>query len=109
MRFLPLFLVAMFVFCFACDEESSPPEVSQTHTGWKKVDCRSCHNPMDHQEGLTPGECSDCHGSNGAPAGHSGDTPCLDCHGAAAPKPMNLDHQAADPDDPADCQACHGN
>lgn len=109
MRFLRMFLVAMFVFCAACDEDSSQPEeVSDSHPGWKMVNCQSCHNPDGHQEGLTPGECSDCHGTNGAPAGHSGDTPCLDCHGAAAPKSMNPDHLAADLVDPADCQACHG-
>ena len=69
------------------------------HPGWKKADCTGCHLP--EHGGLTPSECTTCHGGNGAllrKTNHS-NAGCAGCHGGS--------HPDAGFDSPEDCRACH--
>lgn len=75
------------------------PELDSDHPGWKQPACWGCHSKgSTHHAGDLPYQCADCHGTNGAPAGHGGATPCTTCHGAK--------HGEGFPD-PAACQTCH--
>jgi len=61
--------------------------------------CADCH-AIDHG-GLTPADCTVCHGTNGAPPrqpGHAGDG-CAECHDAS--------HKGRSFQSPGDCGACH--
>jgi hypothetical protein len=111
-RLRPLFiLIALLGLVGAgplgCDSGDDAPQVSSSHPGWKKADCRACHN-SGHQKDHHPGECAECHGRNGAPDGHGGSTPCLNCHGAGGTKPAPSEHlSAAQLPDPEACLSCH--
>jgi all-trans-retinol 13,14-reductase len=75
--------------------------LTESHEGWKKADCASCHTDA-HDQGYARGECSSCHGSNGAPTRASGhaNSSCTDCHAEA--------HAESDFRSPSDCRMCHG-
>jgi hypothetical protein len=74
-------------------------KLSASHAGWGEACCTDCHEPDAHNEGLAPHECTGCHGTNGAPAGHTRETPCAECHGQ--------EHRCAGFPDPVSCQTCH--
>ncbi len=91
-------LLLLSVFLVACSEH-----VDEEHPGWGKPNCRECHGPGSMDYGKLPYQCAECHGTNGAPAGHRihSSTPCASCHGekhggAAAGFP-----------DPQSCDSCH--
>jgi hypothetical protein len=75
--------------------------LDDTHDGWQKAACWDCHTADDHDDGKDPYLCVGCHGNNGAPAGHGGESPCSGCH---APPP----HGAEGFPDPLSCRGCHG-
>jgi hypothetical protein len=71
-----------------------------THPGWRDPRCWHCHDPDEtHNADLDPWECAACHGTNGAPTGHTAYTPCGDCHGAP--------HGQDGFPDPVACETCH--
>lgn len=75
--------------------------LSETHSGWRRADCTSCHAGV-HGDGFPLPACGECHGTNGAPtrpSGHANDT-CLDCH---ADHHSGIGFQS-----PSDCRMCHG-
>lgn len=74
-------------------------QLTSAHPGWDDPCCTSCHTPDSHNEGLAPHECAGCHGVNGAPRGHTTETPCAECHGQ--------EHRCAAFPDPVSCQTCH--
>lgn len=74
--------------------------LTDTHPGWQKAACWDCHTADDHNDGKDPYLCIGCHGTNGAPAGHSGESPCSGCH--------QVPHAAEGFPDPLSCRACHG-
>lgn len=74
-------------------------KLTTSHPGWGEACCEDCHTLGGHNEGLAPYECVDCHGINGAPAGHTRETPCAECH--------DREHRCGDFPDPVSCQACH--
>lgn len=76
-----------------------PPVLKSGHTGWKKAKCWNCHDADVHNDGLDPYLCADCHGTNGAPGGHSDSNNCGGCHGA--------EHGADGFPDPLSCKTCH--
>ena len=98
----------------SADDDSSPVDavssatpgvksviLTESHSGWKNADCTSCHANA-HDQGYAGGECSLCHGSNGAPtrvSGHANDS-CSDCHAEA--------HAGSNFRSPSDCRMCHG-
>lgn len=75
------------------------PQLDAQHPGWTHEDCLDCHTYDAHNDGKLPHECAECHGTNGAPHGHGGSTPCTDCHSGHSP--------AASFPDPESCQTCH--
>ena len=78
----------------------STATLTSTHGGWQSINCSSCHDSM-HATGHTAGECTTCHGTNGAtlrPSGHQ-DSGCDACHADQ--------HQGMGFDSPVDCRACH--
>ncbi len=76
-------------------------KLTDEHDGWQKAACWSCHTADDHNDGKDPYLCVGCHGTNGAPSGHGGATPCSGCH---APSP----HGEEGFPDPLSCKTCHG-
>jgi hypothetical protein len=83
------------------------PELGSGHPGYgKQPDCwtSGCHDRRHTMKSSdSPYQCADCHGSNGAPAGHVPDSaaPCGPCHGEKHGGP------AAGFIDPTACDACH--
>ena len=75
--------------------------LTDAHGGWQQPACWSCHAADDHNDGKDPYLCVGCHGTNGAPAGHGGATPCSGCH---SPAP----HGEEGFPDPLSCKTCHG-
>ncbi len=71
----------------------------ESHSGWKNPTCWTCHEADTHNEGLDPYLCADCHGTNGAPAGHSDSNTCNTCH--------DEPHGAEGFPVPLSCKACH--
>ena len=95
------------------DGEPSPfPVPGKKHPGWKEPSCfRGCHgdDPPLHTEGFAPHQCVECHGVNGAAAGHKGGEPCGICHSAEGSVPVEVDHSPARQfPDPESCTICHG-
>lgn len=89
-------LIALALFGSGC-----ALELDQSHPGWRDPGCWSapCHQKAStHNADKLPYQCAECHGTNGAPAGHTGKTPCSTCHGTP--------HGAGFPD-PEACQTCH--
>lgn len=78
---------------------SAEGKLTASHQGWGEACCEDCHTLAGHNEGLAPYECADCHGVNGAPRGHTNETPCAECHGQ--------EHRCAAFPDPVSCQTCH--
>ncbi len=74
-------------------------ELTSAHTGWKDPACWACHSEDEHNSGMEPWGCVPCHGTNGAPAGHTDSTPCSGCH--------SQPHGADGFPDPDSCLACH--
>ena len=75
--------------------------LSETHSGWKRVDCAVCHLGI-HGDGYPIASCGGCHGVNGAPmrtSGHANNS-CRNCHAD--------NHAGADFRSPSDCRMCHG-
>jgi hypothetical protein len=102
-----LLLAMLMVFAVtACDSDEDAPQLASGHPGYHKTNCLGCHSTDSHNKGLMPGDCAECHGNNGAPAGHGSTANCLDCH-ASGGKAINADHVAANHDAPGDCNACH--
>ena len=58
-------------------DTDTDPMLDGTHPGWDNPECRSCH-PDAHNPDMNIGGCVDCHGKNGASAGHT------DCGGSNA-------------------------
>lgn len=81
------------------DGGANSGELTSTHTGWRDPACWDCHGEDSHNAGLQPAGCVICHGSNGAPGGHTSSTPCSQCH--VEP------HGADGFPDPDSCQTCH--
>jgi len=73
--------------------------LGSSHPGFREACCTECHDPDSHNTGLAPHECAGCHGANGAPRGHTQETPCAECH--------DQEHRCADFPDPVSCQTCH--
>lgn len=71
--------------------------LDDTHTGWAKTLCTSCHSlppsvqAIDHSAYTESWQCASCHGGNGA----------CDANGANSSK---KDHKATD-----NCTSCHAN
>jgi hypothetical protein len=76
-----------------------PNKVTAEHTGWEEAKCWDCHEADVHNDGLDPYLCADCHGTNGAPGGHSDSNNCAGCHGA--------EHGDVGFPDPLSCKTCH--
>jgi hypothetical protein len=96
-------LALTWAWC-ACDEDDDGVTLDSSHEGWDNPGCfgSGCHEEDDtHHSDLQPYECVDCHGTNGAPGGHGGDTPCgqADCH--------PNEHGNNGFPDPESCQTCH--
>ena len=86
----------------SCGEDDETPTLGPNHEGWDDPGCwgSDCHDQDDtHHSDLRPFECVECHGINGAPSGHGGDTPCGDCHPDQ--------HGNNGFPDPESCQTCH--
>ena len=95
------------------DDTSPPTETSETgdttgsgwlddaHQGWRDPLCWDCHDTKTtHNSDKAPYECVACHGTNGASAAHTTQTPCSGCHSSA--------HGGGDDfPDPDSCQTCH--
>lgn len=66
------------------DISNAKAPLTESHFGWGQPDCQLCHNSETNKghvtEALSPFECAQCHGSNGAPEGHGMDTTCGWCH-----------------------------
>ena len=78
-----------------------PPQLTSGHLGWKEPKCLSCHSTNDHNDGLVPYQCAECHGTNGAPGGHSNSDNCGGCHGDKhGPEGFPI---------PVSCKTCHPN
>jgi len=73
--------------------------LTASHPGFEDACCADCHGEDAHNEGLLPHECAGCHGANGAPRGHTNETPCAECH--------SREHRCGDFPDPVSCQTCH--
>ncbi len=61
--------------------ERSDTILTENHAGWKQAGCQACHTAV-HMGAFAPGECSSCHGSNGATrreAAHA-NSDCATCH-----------------------------
>ena len=79
-----------------------PPKLtSGNHPGWDKPKCWTCHDGDNHNTGLDPYQCVACHGTNGAPGGHSNSDNCTGCHGDK--------HGAEGFPNPISCKTCHPN
>ncbi len=78
-------------------QEPAPPTLNNGHSGWKKPKCFNCQAD-DHNNELDPSQCTDCHGTNGAPKGH-GKSTCAGCH--------NNPHGATGFPTPESCKTCH--
>jgi hypothetical protein len=74
------------------------PKLTSGHPGWENPKCWTCHDPDMHNDGLDPYLCVDCHGTNGAPGGHSDSNDCGGCHGEK--------HGEGFPA-PISCKTCH--
>jgi hypothetical protein len=108
-RVLPLLLPLLLGACFPYTGQPDDPTDSDPgtsggvltsgHPGWQDPSCWSCHGEDAHNSGLDPYGCVTCHGSNGAPSGHTDASPCSGCHGAP--------HGAEGFPDPESCQRCH--
>ncbi len=81
---------------------------TESHSGWGRADCASCHDSL-HTSGYNSGaECAFCHGSNGATlrtVGHN-DGLCSEsgCHTSTVNTPP---HAVSDFNGPNDCRSCH--
>ena len=75
--------------------------LTETHSGWKKTDCFTCHAEA-HDFGFETPQCITCHGDNGAPRRSSGhdNADCSSCHEG---QHAQMQFQA-----PKDCRMCHG-
>ena len=74
--------------------------LTDSHAGYGDAGCFDCHDDV-HQGGFALGECTTCHGANGAPfreAGHA-NTGCTACH--------ETSHADLPFVDPHHCTACH--
>ena len=98
----------MLAACYPYYGPPDPPEdtapssggtLDTTHEGWRDPSCWDCHIEDGHDIGLEPYQCIECHGTNGAPRGHTLLTPCAECH--VQP------HGAEGFPDPEACQTCH--
>jgi len=76
-----------------------PNKLTSGHSGWEEAKCWDCHEADEHNDGLDPYLCADCHGTNGAPGGHSDSNNCGGCHGA--------EHGDVGFPDPLSCKTCH--
>lgn len=87
MRLTILFLV-LPLSLLACGDktetaesgEESAEQLTSSHPGWQDPACLGCHTADDHNTGLSPYQCADCHGTNGAPGGHGETSGCDSCH-----------------------------
>ncbi len=73
--------------------------LTESHAGWKTAGCQACHT-APHMSAFAVGECSSCHGSNGAPrreAAHA-NKDCKICHTNS-----HVDVGFTE----TDCMACH--
>jgi hypothetical protein len=73
--------------------------LDDTHAGWQKPACWTCHTADAHNDGKDPYACVPCHGTNGAGPGHAGADPCGSCHSPA--------HADTGFPDPLSCKSCH--
>jgi len=76
--------------------------LTDSHSGWRQINCTAsaCHDTI-HTSGFSPGECTSCHGANGAPerpAAGCPDTDCSACHDK---------HPGEGFDQFNDCRGCH--
>ena len=84
-----------------CEDEDEEG-LGADHPGWGDPGCfgSGCHDRDEtHNSDLQPYECVECHGKNGAPLGHGGNTPCATCHGQP--------HGNQGFPDPDSCEVCH--
>jgi hypothetical protein len=105
-----VFLVALVLgaaLALGCDDgggggNSQGKLLDSTHGSYgADPRCLGCHTPDDHNQGLAPYQCVECHGNNGATPGHERPTtPCGSCHN---PAPHGTDGFP----DPESCQTCH--
>jgi hypothetical protein len=104
MKPMLMFACALFAcaaLLAACDDEEDNG-LDSSHPGWGDPGCfgSGCHDQeTTHHSDLRPYECVECHGTNGSPAGHGGETPCGDCHGTP--------HGNNGFPDPESCLTCH--
>lgn len=77
-----------------------PVLLDRTHMGWQDPNCSACHPQDEHNAGLDPFECVDCHGDNGARIAHNQNRNCQGCHRNAPGHPS-----ASFPAE--SCAACH--
>lgn len=78
--------------------------LDDTHVGWERPNCALCHTTA-HGGTFEVGECSVCHGANGAPqlrSAHPGweSGTCDGCHSDVEKHPAGLV--------PMECGGCHG-
>ncbi len=108
MTFRALILALPLAGCFPYESPQSPlfdscaassSALDDSHLGWTEPACWSCHVEDAHNSGMQPWDCVTCHGTNGAPRGHTTSSPCLDCH---APP-----HDTTGFTDPDACLVCH--
>ena len=104
--FVTLAIALPLLALSGCGDDAAPG-LESGHPGWGKADCFACHDERGHRANLTSGECAGCHDTNGAPSGHTGDTPCLQCHDEAGVMPAPNEHLGAELSDPDDCLSCH--
>ncbi len=81
-------------------DTTASTELTDAHSGWRGPACWDCHDTAaTHNNDQDPYECVACHGTNGAPGGHTNSTPCGECH-------HNLHSDQGFPD-PDSCVVCH--
>lgn len=66
------------------DINDAKAALTPDHFGWQQPDCGTCHSTEQGSghvtEAMSPFECAQCHGNNGAPDGHGETTTCGFCH-----------------------------
>ncbi len=79
------------------------PNLDASHQGWLQPNCHvsACHLGLDHNRDLSPYQCTECHGNNGAPPRpHQQEPTCGSCHILTHGEP-------SDYPDPDSCHHCH--